>query len=103
VVANLLANALRHTPAGGRVMVNARASADGSLLIVEVADTGSGIAPDLLPRVFDRFVKGEGSAGSGLGLAICRDIIEAHGGEISIASEPSRGTTVTFTLPAVAT
>jgi signal transduction histidine kinase len=103
VVANLLANALRHTPAGGRVTVNARASADGSFLTVEVADTGSGIAPDLLPRVFDRFVKGEGSGGSGLGLAICRDIIEAHGGAISVASEPSRGTTVTFTLPAVAT
>jgi signal transduction histidine kinase len=102
VVANLLANALRHTPAGGRVTVTARASADGGTLTVEVADTGRGIDPDLLPRVFDRFVKGEGSTGSGLGLAICRDIIEAHGGEISIASEPSRGTTVTFTLAAVA-
>ena len=103
VVANLLANALRHTPAGGRVTVNARASADGATLMVEVSDTGRGIDPDLLPRVFERFVKGEGSAGSGLGLAICRDIIEAHGGSISIESEPSRGTTVTFTLPAVAT
>jgi signal transduction histidine kinase len=103
VVANLLANALRHTPAGGRVTVSARASTEGDSLTVDVADTGRGIAPDLLPRVFDRFVKGEGSAGSGLGLAICRDIIEAHGGEISIASEPSRGTTVTFSLPPVAT
>jgi len=101
VVANLLANALRHTPLGGRVMVSARASADGRTLTVDVADTGSGIAPELLPRVFERFVKGEGSAGSGLGLAICRDIIEAHGGEISIASEASRGTKVTFSLPAV--
>jgi signal transduction histidine kinase len=103
VVANLLANALRHTPAGGRVTVDSRASADGAALIVDVADTGTGIDPALLPRVFDRFVKGEGSAGSGLGLAICRDIIKAHGGSITITSEPSRGTTVTFTLQAVAT
>ena len=80
--------------------MNARVSADGAVLTVEVADTGTGIDPELLPRVFERFVKGEGSAGSGLGLAICRDIVEAHGGEISIASEPSRGTTVTFSLPA---
>jgi signal transduction histidine kinase len=101
VVANLLANALRHSPAGGRVTVRAHAIGDGRTLSVEVTDTGGGIAPDLLPRVFDRFVKGEGSLGSGLGLAICRDIVAAHGGEISIASEPSRGTTVTFSLPAV--
>jgi signal transduction histidine kinase len=101
VVANLLANALRHSPAGGRVTVVARPTPGGATLTVAVADTGRSIAPDLLPRVFDRFVKGEGSIGSGLGLAICRDIIAAHGGDISIASEPSSGTTVTFTLPAV--
>jgi signal transduction histidine kinase len=98
-----LSNALRHTQAEGSVTVRARATGGGATITVEVADTGSGISPELLPRVFERFVKGEGSAGSGLGLAICRDIIEAHGGEISIASEPSRGTTVTFTLPTVAT
>jgi signal transduction histidine kinase len=85
------------------VTLSARASVDGDTLTVEVADTGRGIDFELLPRVFDRFVKGQGSAGSGLGLAICRDIIEAHGGDISIASEPSRGTTLTFSLPAVAT
>ena len=101
VVANLLTNALRHTPAGGRVTVRARAATNGATLSVEVADTGRGIAPDLLPRVFDRFVKEPGSAGSGLGLAICRDIVQAHGGVISIASESGRGTTVTFSLPAV--
>ena len=103
VLGNLLANSLRSTPAGGRVTLSSRASLDGAMVTVEVADTGRGIAPELLPRVFDRFVKGEGSPGSGLGLAICRDIIRAHGGDISIASEPSRGTTVTFTVPAVAT
>lgn len=101
VLGNLLANSLRSTPADGRITLSARASPDGATVTVEVADTGRGIAPELLPRVFDRFVKGEGSPGSGLGLAICRDIITAHGGEISIASEPSRGTTVTFTVPAV--
>ena len=99
VLANLLANSLRHTPAGGRVTVSARASGDERWLEVEVADTGSGIAPDLLPRAFDRFVKGEGSMGSGLGLAICRDVVEAHGGKISISSEPGHGTRVEFSLP----
>jgi signal transduction histidine kinase len=101
VVANLLANALRSTPTGGRVTVRVGESVDRSFLNVEVADTGSGIAADLLPRVFDRFVKGEGSMGSGLGLAICRDVVEAHGGKISIASEPGRGTSVRFSLPEV--
>ncbi len=101
VLGNLLANSLRYTPAGGHVTVSTRASADGATLTVEVTDTGRGIAPELLPRVFERFVKGEGSPGSGLGLAICRDIVEAHGGEIGISSEPGLGTRVTFSLPAV--
>ncbi|MEP7361494.1 MAG: HAMP domain-containing sensor histidine kinase [Chloroflexota bacterium] len=102
VLGNLLANSLRSTPAGGRITVSSRAALDRAAVNVEVIDTGRGIAADLLPHVFDRFAKGDGSVGSGLGLAICRDIIKAHGGDISIASEPSRGTTVTFTLPAVA-
>lgn len=101
VLGNLLANSLRHTPAGGRVTVRTRASADPATLTVEVTDTGRGIPPELLPGVFDRFVKGEGSPGSGLGLAICRDIVTAHGGEIGIRSEPGIGTRVTFSLPAV--
>jgi two-component system sensor histidine kinase BaeS len=101
VLGNLVANSLRNTPSGGRVTLSSRASSDRATLTVEVTDNGRGIAADMLPRVFERFVKGEGSPGSGLGLAICRDIIQAHGGDISIASEPSRGTTVTFTLPAV--
>jgi two-component system, OmpR family, sensor histidine kinase BaeS len=101
VLGNLLANSLRYTPVGGRVTIRTRAAGDGATLTVEVADTGSGIAPDLLPRVFDRFVKEDGSPGSGLGLAICRDIVRAHGGEISVASKPDPGTTVTISLPAV--
>jgi signal transduction histidine kinase len=66
---------------------------------VEVRDTGSGIAPVLLPRVFDRFVKGPGSRGSGLGLAIARDVVAAHGGTIVAESPPGAGTTIRFTLP----
>ena len=99
ILRNLLSNAVRHTPAGGRVTVSALGA--GAWLTVRVADTGSGIAPELLPTVFDRFAKEPGSPGSGLGLAICRDLVEAHGGEISIASEIDRGTTLTFTLPAL--
>ena len=81
VIRNLLSNAIRHTPAGGRVVVSARVL--GSTVAVEVRDSGSGIAPELLPRVFDRFVKGSGPSGSGLGLAIAHDLVVAHGGTIS--------------------
>jgi signal transduction histidine kinase len=64
-----------------------------------VTDTGSGIPAELLPHVFDRFVKGEGSSGSGLGLAIARDIVDAHGGTIEAQSAPGGGTTIRFWLP----
>jgi signal transduction histidine kinase len=67
---------------------------------VRVSDTGEGIAPDLLPTVFERFVKGSSSSGSGLGLAIARDLVVAHGGHIEAQSQPSSGTTIRFTLPA---
>jgi two-component system, OmpR family, sensor histidine kinase BaeS len=97
VLANLLSNAIRHTPRGGSVTV--RAARAGSEVRVEVADDGSGISAELLPTVFDRFVRGSGSHGSGLGLAIARDLVEAHGGRIGVASQGDGGTTVTFTLP----
>lgn len=98
VVSNLIDNALRHTPAGGRVVVSVARDGDG--VAIEVRDTGSGIAPDVLPRIFDRFAKGPGSRGSGLGLAIARDLVRAHRGEIEATSDgPGRGTTVRFTLP----
>jgi two-component system sensor histidine kinase BaeS len=100
VVANLVSNALRHTSAGGTVRVTGRGS-NGSIEIT-VADDGEGIPPDLLPRVFDRFVRGRSSTGSGLGLAIVRDVVEAHGGAVSIASTPDQGTTVRVTLPTAA-
>jgi two-component system sensor histidine kinase BaeS len=97
VLANLLSNAIRHTPAGGTVTVSAREA--GDLVEIEVTDTGTGIPPDLLPNVFGRFVRGPSSEGSGLGLAIARDLVVAHGGSISVESQPGRGTTFRFTLP----
>jgi signal transduction histidine kinase len=97
VVTNLLSNALRHTGAQGTVSVEAVLAAREVRLTVR--DDGDGIAPELLPRVFDRFVKGADSAGSGLGLAIVRDIVEGHGGVVTIASTPGHGTEVTVTLP----
>ncbi len=100
ILSNLIANALRHTPVDGTVTVSAGPAPTPGWLELAVADTGSGIAPELLPTIFDRFVKEPDSPGSGLGLAICRDLVEAHGGQISIDSRQGVGTTVTFTLPA---
>lgn len=99
VLANLLANALRHTPAGGTIMVAVSRFDDGHAVRFVVSDTGSGIAAEMLATVFDRFVKDPASGGSGLGLAIARTIVEAHGGTISVASPPGQGATFTFTLP----
>jgi two-component system OmpR family sensor kinase len=102
VLRNLLSNALRHTPPGGRVTV--RLDRAGALARLQVADTGSGIAPEHLPHVFDRFYRGDKSrghsgAGAGLGLAIVRQLVAAHGGQIEVASPPGAGTTFTITLP----
>jgi two-component system sensor histidine kinase BaeS len=97
VLSNLVANALRHTPAGGTISVDG-SSNEGSVVLV-VRDTGPGIDPELLPHVFDRFVKGSGSRGSGLGLAIARGLIEAHGGSISVESGAGGGTTFQVELP----
>ena len=94
VLANLVANAIRHTPPGGHVTLAGSVEADGRWVRLEVIDTGPGIDPALLPHVFDRFVKGEGSRGSGLGLAIARQLVLAHGGEIAAVSPPGRGTTI---------
>ncbi|TDE18938.1 HAMP domain-containing sensor histidine kinase [Actinomadura sp. 6K520] len=101
-VGNLLANAVRYTPAGGRVTL--RAYGDGDDVLIEVADTGPGIAPEHLPHVFDRFWRAEKSrsrrtGGSGLGLAIVRQLAEAHGGSAAVRSEPGRGATFTLRLP----
>lgn len=100
LVGNLLDNALKFTSAGGRVSISAR-KRDGDVL-VRVSDTGRGIPAAELPRVFERFFKGRGGAGTGtgLGLAICKHIVMVHGGEIHAESEPGRGSTFWFTLPA---
>jgi signal transduction histidine kinase len=103
VLRNLLSNALRHTPTGGQVFV--RVARTGEKVTVQVADTGTGIPSADLPHVFDRFYRGEkgGSrrgGGAGLGLAIARQLVTAHGGQITVASSPGRGTTFAIELPA---
>jgi len=99
VVANLVANAITYTPAGGRVVVEV--GAEGTTGAVRVSDTGIGLAPDELDRVFDRFYRVEGVArppgGSGIGLAIARAYARAHGGEVTAWSE-GRGRGATFVL-----
>ena len=96
VLANLVANALRHTPAGGEVSVAARSVDDG--LELSVADTGIGIDAERLPHVFDRFSRAPDSPGAGLGLAIAKSLVEAHGGTIR-AESGAVGTTISFVLP----
>ena len=98
VLGNLLSNAVRHAPPNGSVVVSAERVGD-DLVGFSVSDSGPGIPPDVLPHVFDRFVKAADSGGAGLGLAIARSLVEAHGGEITASSEPAGGTTIRFTLP----
>ena len=103
-VSNLLSNAIAHTPSGGLVTLAAAAS-DGQILI-EVADTGAGIPPEALPRVFDRFFRVDpsrsaGSGGTGLGLAIVQSIVSLHGGRAEISSQVGRGTHVTLRIPSL--
>jgi signal transduction histidine kinase len=98
ILGNLLGNALRHTPAGGRVAV-AVDSAEPGWVRFTVADTGPGFAADQLPALFDRFTKSEGSGGSGLGLAIARDLVAVHGGTIEATNVPGGGASVSFKLP----
>lgn len=102
VVQNLLSNALVHPPAGGSVQVLTRSSPEGSVL--EISDTGPGIAEEHLPLLFDRFYRAESARGqesghSGLGLAIAKTIVEGHGGTIEVESSAQSGTTFRVTLP----
>jgi len=104
VLSNLVANALRYTPTGGKISL--RAEAVASLVRITVADTGSGIPAEELPFIFDRFWKADrsrtrdGSSGSGLGLAIARQLVRAHDGTIEASSQPGQGTTFTIELAA---
>jgi signal transduction histidine kinase len=101
VLRNLLHNAMRHTPPGGIVAVEVAAGPEG--LLVRVKDTGEGIAPEDLPRVFDRFYRGRNAregGGSGLGLALVKELTEAMGGAVTVESALGSGTTFTLRLPA---
>jgi Signal transduction histidine kinase len=97
-IANVISNAIRHTPPGGSVRVGVQST--GDQVVISVTDTGEGIPARLLPRVFERFVKAPSSTGSGLGLAIAHDIVTAHGGKIDIESTQGVGTSVRTTLQA---
>ena len=107
VFTNLFSNALRYTPAGGRILVRIEAGDphDGQEMVrVSVSDTGSGIAEPHLSRIFERFYRADPArarddGGTGLGLAIVRHLVERHGGTVGAESELGRGTTIRFTLP----
>jgi len=99
---NLVSNAIRHTSLGGKVTIVAESKEE--YVSVSIRDTGEGILPEDISHVFERFYRGEKSrnrsgGGAGLGLAIAKGIIEAHGGDISVKSQPGRETVFTFTLP----
>jgi signal transduction histidine kinase len=101
VLANLLDNAIKYTPSGGRVTVGARR--DESFVRFEIADTGIGIAPHDLPHIWDRLYRGDESRterGLGLGLSLVRAIVAAHGGTVDVQAEPGRGSTFIVKLPA---
>ena len=100
---NLVGNALKFTPKDGLITMDGCAGAEGA--VFEVADTGSGIAVDHIPHLFDRFWKATQASrsGAGLGLFIVRGIVESHGGRIEVSSEPGHGTVFMFTLPGTTT
>lgn len=107
VLSNLVANALRHTPAGGSIHLRAEPlPGDPPHLRITVTDTGSGIPAEDLPFIFDRFWRGDrarqkdGQGSTGLGLAITRQLVQAHGGRIAVESRPGEGTVFTIDLPA---
>jgi signal transduction histidine kinase len=102
VLSNLIANAIRHTGAGGEVVLEA--SRSGDRVRFEVRDTGEGIPREYLERIFERFfrVPGRGAGGVGLGLYLVREIVQAHGGEVGVESEPAKGSRFWFTLPVAA-
>jgi two-component system, OmpR family, sensor histidine kinase BaeS len=100
LVTNLLTNALKFTPPGGRVTI--RAGQSGPDAVLQVTDTGTGIPADELPRIFDRFWRGRQAShtsGSGIGLAIAAELARAHGGRLTASSQPGRGTEMTLNLP----
>jgi len=106
VLGNLVSNALKHTPPGGCVEVGA--AGQGDTVRFWIRDSGEGIPPDLLPRIFDKFVVGPGEGrkslgayDTGLGLTFCKMVVEAHGGRICVESQPGEGSTFSFALPVI--
>ena len=104
-IGNLVSNAVAHTPSGGSVVI--ATSSEDAVVRIEVADTGVGIPPEALPRVFDRFFRvdpsrSQASGGTGLGLAIVQGIMLLHGGKVEIVSQPGKGTRVSLSMPAFA-
>jgi signal transduction histidine kinase len=101
VAANLIDNALKYTPPGGQVVVEV--AQEGGRALLRVRDTGVGIKPDELPRIWDRLFRGDASRaerGLGLGLSLVKAIVKAHGGTVDVASDLGKGSTFTVTLPA---
>jgi signal transduction histidine kinase len=98
VLSNLVSNAIRHTPGDGTITLAVGGEGEG--VAFSVTDTGAGIPADELLHVFDRFARSPESRGAGLGLAIAKGLVQAHGGTISAESDPGRGTTIRFVLPA---
>ena len=100
VINNLLHNAVRHTPEGGIVVAEAGAGEAPGTVTLRVRDTGVGISPEALPRIFDRFYQGDSvrSGGAGLGLSIVKQLVEIQGGTVSAESTPGEGTTITVAL-----
>jgi signal transduction histidine kinase len=104
ILRNLLSNAITHTPSKGEICITA--SASESLVTIRMKDTGAGIAPEHLPYLFERFYRVDSSraratGGTGLGLAVVKQMVQAHGGQIVVESQPGKGTCFTFTLPAI--
>ena len=104
VLMNLLSNALRYTPRGGKVRIHlteSGADTQGTRSVtISVEDSGPGIDASILPHVFDRFYKSSDSGGMGLGLSIAKYLVEAHHGRIWAESEVGQGATISFTIPA---
>jgi signal transduction histidine kinase len=103
VIANLVDNAIKYTPPGGRVDVGVRRESDEA--VIAVRDTGGGIQPGELPRIWERLYRGDLSRserGLGLGLSLVKAIVEAHGGQATVESTPGQGTTFEVRLPGLA-
>jgi signal transduction histidine kinase len=105
VLGNLLSNAHKYTPAGGNLAVRARREGEGAL--IEVSDTGVGMTQAELAQLYTKFFRANNPTtrdvgGTGLGLVIARSLVELHGGELRVASQPGQGTTFSFTLPVAA-